>query len=135
MLTKLLLIATGGALGSVARFLLAAGANRAWPNFPSGTLAVNMVGCLCIGVAMPFFVGRAGRGVGGGGAEEWRLLLVVGFLGALTTFSTYAYETFAAGAEGHVGRALANVAVSTLGGLALVWVGYRACERVLSMGG
>lgn len=127
MLTKLALIAIGGGFGAVARFLLSLWANRAWPNFPSGTLAVNLLGCLCIGVAMPFFAGHDPRF-----KEEWRLLLVIGFLGAFTTFSTFAYETFAEGDTGHFARALINIAVSVVGGLALVWIGYQLSDRILA---
>ena len=133
MLTKIALIAAGGGLGAVARFLLAAWANRAWPNFPSGTLIVNLLGCLCIGLLMPLFAGHDPRF-----KEEWRLLLVIGFLGAFTTFSTFAYETFAVGGAegdaGQMGKAFANVAVSVIGGLALVWIGYALTSRLLSSG-
>jgi fluoride exporter len=130
MLIKLALIAVGGGFGAVARFGLSLWANRMWPNFPSGTLAVNLLGCLLIGLAMPFFAGHEPRF-----REEWRLALVIGFLGAFTTFSTFAYETFVEGDSAQFGKALANIAVSVLGGLTLVWIGYRLADRVLGMSG
>lgn len=130
MLTKLTLIAIGGGFGAVARFLLAAWAIRAWPNFPSGTLAVNLLGCLLIGIAMPFFAGHEPRF-----REEWRLLLIIGFLGAFTTFSTFAYETFVEGDAGQFGKVLVNIGISVVGGLTLVWIGYRLTDRLLGMSG
>ena len=130
MLMKLSLIAVGGGVGAVARFGLSLWVNRMWPNFPGGTLAVNLLGCLLIGVVMPFFAGHEPRF-----REEWRLALIIGFLGAFTTFSTFAYETFAEGEADQFGKALANIAVSVIGGLALVWVGYRLTDRVLGLSG
>jgi len=130
MLIKLALIAVGGGFGAVARFGLSLWTNRMWPNFPSGTLAVNLFGCLLIGLVMPVFAGQPPRS-----REEWRLLLVIGFLGAFTTFSTFAYETFVEGDSSQFSKALANIAVSVLGGLVLVWIGYRLTDRVLGMAG
>ncbi|MCB9838673.1 MAG: fluoride efflux transporter CrcB [Phycisphaeraceae bacterium] len=129
MLTKLALVAVGGGAGAVARFLLSLWVNRLVPNFPGGTLAVNLLGCLCIGLAMPLFAGHDPRF-----KEEWRLLLAIGFLGAFTTFSTFAYETFAEFDAGQLPKGLANIAVSVVGGLALVWVGYAVSDRLLSGG-
>lgn len=83
----LLAVAAGGALGSVSRYLLA-GAVQSWFGlaFPAGTLAVNVLGCLAIGV----FLGAL-EGPGAPGPTA-RLLLVTGFLGGFTTYSTYSAE-------------------------------------------
>lgn len=81
--TSLLLVALGGAAGSVARHLVAIlAAAQLGVGFPYGTLAVNVVGSALIGIA-------AGLGLGG----EARLLLVTGFLGGFTTFSAFSLET------------------------------------------
>jgi fluoride exporter len=80
---SLLLVAAGGALGSVLRHLVSiAGLTLLSAAFPWGTLAVNLIGSAAIGVA-------AGLGVQG----EWRLLLVTGLLGGFTTFSAFSLET------------------------------------------
>lgn len=82
-----LLAALGGALGTVARYLTVAAAARVLgPNFPWGTLAVNVGGSLAIGALM------AAIGQWWGGSAELRVLLVTGFLGGFTTFSAYSYD-------------------------------------------
>jgi CrcB protein len=81
--TSLALVAAGGAAGSVARYLVSvAAAGWVGTAFPWGTLAVNILGSACIGLA------------GGLGLEgQWRLLLVTGVLGGFTTFSAFSLET------------------------------------------
>jgi CrcB protein len=82
-LSTTLLVAAGGAAGSVLRYLLSAAAVEAFgTGFPWGTLAVNLLGSAAIGVA-------GGMGLAG----EWRLLLVTGLLGGFTTFSAFSLET------------------------------------------
>ena len=117
---KLLAIAAGGALGALLRYGLTV-RFQAWTghNFPSGTLLVNTLGCLAIGflaaaVAGPVIV-----------REETRAFLVVGLLGAFTTFSTYGFETLALASGGELRLAFLNVALSNALGLAGVWVGLR----------
>ena len=87
---NLLLVAAGGGFGAVARYLLGGFAQR-WSAsvFPVGTLVVNVLGCFIIGAVM----GWGGDKVGP--SPETRLLIVVGFLGAFTTFSALGYETVA----------------------------------------
>lgn len=80
----LLLLVAGGALGTLARY----GLTQAMPRgpFPWGTVAVNALGSLAIGLAMGLWLAE-------GKAEAWRVFLVVGFLGAFTTMSAFAYES------------------------------------------
>jgi len=80
-------VGIGAALGAWLRWGLAAGLNATVPNFPLGTFAANIVGGYLIGVAMEYFSGHAGL------APEARLLVMTGFLGGLTTFSTFSAET------------------------------------------
>ncbi|MBI2824009.1 MAG: fluoride efflux transporter CrcB [Planctomycetia bacterium] len=123
-MTKLLLIAVGGGLGSVLRYGLQGAVQRiAGGGFPAGTLAVNAIGCLCVGflTAMltgPFLI-----------REEYRIGLTVGVLGGFTTFSTFGLETFHLANDGQMRLALANVVLSCGLGFAAVWFGYRLAER------
>ena len=86
--------------------------------FPWGTLAVNLFGCLAIGVVATAVTGRLVER-----PDFLRYFLIVGFLGSLTTFSSFAWETHALAQDGAWVRATLNVAVSVLGGLAGVKLG------------
>jgi CrcB protein len=117
---KYVLIACGGAAGAVARFVVTSAAQRLTDSsFPFGTLIVNVAGCAAIGVAAAVLAGPAF------GREDYRLALVVGFLGAFTTFSAFGFETFALLMERAWWSAFANVAISNVAGLLAVWLGYR----------
>ena len=103
----MLAIAAGGAIGSVLRYLLGALVQRAAPAlFPLGTLAVNAVGCLAVGLAYVWMVERSGAGA------EPRAFVIVGILGGFTTFSTFSLETITLFMHESYGRAAANVAAS-----------------------
>ena len=115
-----LLVGAGGFMGSVLRFLIAGWVQNALPRttFPYGTLAVNVSGCLAIGVLAGLFELRQLFGL------EVRLFLVIGVLGGYTTFSSFAYETLVLARDAEMARALANVALQTVLGLAAAWIGY-----------
>ena len=117
---KLLLIALGGAAGTLARYgtqtALAGLSGRTL--FPWGTLAVNLLGCLVIGYLHGVFSHY--RLI----PTEYRLLIMVGVLGGFTTFSSYGLETINLVHDRQYWRALANFALNNLLGLALVVVGY-----------
>ena len=124
-MTKLLLIAVGGALGAVLRYLVSGWGQGLSPGlFPVGTLIVNVLGCLVFG-----FVGWIATGPRMVG-EELRVFLMVGFLGGFTTFSTYAWETLALARDGQRVGAFANLALSNVLGLAALLVGARVAERM-----
>ncbi len=117
-----LLVLVGGGLGSLARYLVNVLAARlAGPSFPYGTLAVNLVGCLLIG--MVFALGNE-RGVI---APSARLFLMTGFIGGLTTFSSYCLESANLARAGHVQAMVLNLLANNLGGAACVlgglWLG------------
>src|SRR5262245_29692566 len=87
---KYLIVMAGGAVGSLARYVAGTAImSRYGGRFPLGTLVVNATGCFLIGVIMTLMTREAPH-------PNWRLLLVVGFLGGYTTFATFAYETFLA---------------------------------------
>jgi fluoride exporter len=118
---NLLLIAIGGALGSVARYLLSTFVLRATGSlFPIGTFVVNLVGCVVFGA----IAGAAEQRVPL--APELRLFLLVGVLGGFTTFSSYAFESFALVREGHLLAAGANIAGQVVLGLIVLAAGYYA---------
>jgi CrcB protein len=109
-----LLVAIGGAAGSLLRYWLSGVAQRsapaegAWALFPAGTLTVNVLGCLIVGALV-----EAGERRGLLTAEV-RALLIVGFLGGFTTFSAFANETVAMWRSGATAVSLANVALSVV---------------------
>lgn len=118
---NLLLVGSGGFLGSIARYLLggfvlhSTGAAR----FPFATLVVNVTGCLAIG-AIAGFAERASVF-----APSTRLFLITGFLGGYTTFSAFAYETVFLAREHAWVSAVANVIAQMALGLLAVVAGYR----------
>lgn len=114
---KIVCVLLGGSLGALARYGVSLGAARlCGASFPWGTLAVNLVGCFLIGLA--FALGE--RSIL---SPSFRLFLVTGFLGALTTFSTFAMESVGFMRDGLGGPALWNVVANNVGGLLLVLLG------------
>ena len=120
---KLILIALGGSAGALMRYVVSGWGQAlvgGW--FPLGTLVVNVVGCLVIGAAGAYFAGpQLVR-------EEYRLALLVGVLGAFTTFSTFGWETLSLVRDGEMKLALANVLLTNALALLAVWIGYRLTE-------
>jgi fluoride exporter len=119
-MTKWLLIAGGGALGSVFRYALHTSVQRAWGgSFPLGTLTVNLIGCLLIGVLAALFAGPIQL------REEYGIGLGVGLLGGFTTFSTFGLESFLLMNAGQFALAILNILLSCGIGLLAVWLGFR----------
>ena len=115
----ILLVALGGALGSVARFELSTFVMRHahdW-RFPAGTFLVNVVGCFAAGLAAALVEKH------GFFSAETRVFLFAGILGGFTTFSAFGLETMYLLKRGEVGIAAANVVLSVLAGLAALWLG------------
>lgn len=105
----LLFIAIGGASGAVSRYLLATWAHRLWEgHMPVGTLFVNVLGSFTIGVVYVLLVERQLI------HPDWRGVLMVGFLGAFTTFSTFSLETINLMEAGQMAHALGYVLASTV---------------------
>ena len=117
-----LLVAIGGAVGAVARhasnelcrWLLESKLGRLWP---LSTLLVNVVGCFAIGVFMALFQRQQL-------SDEWRLLLVTGGLGALTTFSAFSFETLMLARDDTLALATLNATVNFVFCLLAVWWGW-----------
>jgi CrcB protein len=118
MLRLLAVVATGGAVGSVARYLLQLAVARHFTTpFPLGTLLVNVLGCLLIGL----FYALAEKGTIS--TPELRLLLTTGFCGGFTTFSTFSYETLTLLENGEYVLAALYVAGSVFLGLLATFAG------------
>jgi len=124
MVQKVILIAVGGGAGAVARYLCAAwGQSLTYSVFPVGTLLVNVLGCLCIGLIAGGLAHPASIG------EPYRLVLMVGFLGGFTTFSAFGWETFSLLNDGQFRLAILNVVATNTLGLMAVWLGYRFAQK------
>lgn len=119
----ILLVAAGGALGAVARYLVAnAVAQRVGVEWPWGTLLINLSGCLLISLFL-------GAGAGRIADSNLRYLLPIGFVGAYTTFSTYEYEVLRLFELGRAGPALAYVLASNVLGFLAVAAGAWIARR------
>jgi len=118
-------IALGGATGALARWQVSR-AVYGWlgREFPWGTLAVNVLGSLLMGILAVLLVERMAVGA------EWRGGLLVGFLGAFTTFSTFALETVELAGEGLAPRALANAGVSVVACVLAALVGVQLARHI-----
>ena len=118
----LLVIAAGGAVGSVCRYGLGAAIQRiSQAAFPVGTLAVNVLGCAVAGALVKVFMNAQTH-------SDLRAMLIVGFCGGFTTFSAFSVETLALVQAGAVGKAAAYVALSVVACLLGAALGYAAAR-------
>jgi fluoride exporter len=117
-MNKFLIVALGGAIGSVLRFW-AGGfvSGRMGTRFPYGTFVINITASFLIGFIMTVLAERTHL------SPSWRYLLVAGFLGGYSTFSTFEYETFRAFEDGEVLITALNIALSVGVGFIAVWIG------------
>lgn len=124
-LQKYLLIALGGALGSVARYWIGSTiSGRMGIRFPIGTLVVNLTACVVIGFALTYLTNRIDIDA------AWRFLFVVGFIGAYSTFSTFEWETLATLRTGAFSLAAIYAVGSVILGLAATWGGAALAEAI-----
>lgn len=110
-------ISLGASLGALLRWALSLSLNQWFPALPLGTLAANLVGGYLIGLAMALLAQNQQL------PPEWRLFIITGFLGGLTTFSTFSAEVVTALQQGRLGWAAATVTVHVLGSLLLTLAG------------
>lgn len=116
-MTAFLAIGCGAALGAWLRWGLGLWLNPVFPTLPYGTLAANLLGGYLIGLAIAFFVQHPGL------APEWRLFAITGFLGALTTFSTFSAEVFTLLSRNQLAWAMATASLHLFGSLAMTGLG------------
>jgi fluoride exporter len=117
-LDRYLMVMVGGAVGSLMRYVLGTGImNRTGGRFPVGTVVINITGSFLIGFLMTLLTERLNP------HPYWRLLLVVGFLGGYTTFSSFEWETLGLVRDGSRWLGLLNVVGSVVVGYLAVWLG------------
>ncbi|MGB9242794.1 MAG: fluoride efflux transporter CrcB [Candidatus Acidiferrales bacterium] len=117
-MTKYLMVAIGGALGSVLRFWVGTYiSNRIATRFLAGTFVVNVTACFLIGFVITVLTEKSSWN------PNWRYLIPIGFIGGYSTFSTFEYETFRVFQEGDFLIAGLNVIFSVVVGFVSVWVG------------
>jgi CrcB protein len=126
-MSQILLISLGGAIGTAVRYLTAMLAIR-WlgPDFPYGTVAVNLAGAFLIGLSQELATITLLV------PESLRLFIVVGILGGMTTYSAFTYETVHLAALGMWGRASANILVTNVFCLVLCWLGIVVARSLAS---
>jgi len=118
MIAPYFFVALGGSIGAIARYLTVLFAQNTWGlRFPYGTLLVNTFGSFIAGFLITFLVGRYNAG------EYWRLFFFTGFLGAYTTFSSFAAETLLMFKDGQWLKLCSNIMLNNIGSLAMVLVG------------
>ena len=128
MLIPFLAVAIGGAIGAMARYATVLFAENVWGlNFPYGTLLVNSLGSFLAGFFLALLVGRYA------GEEYWRLFFFTGFLGAYTTFSSFAAESLFLFEQGQWLKLCINIFVNNISALSMVVLG-TVIARTLVLG-
>lgn len=110
-------VSLGGALGCLLRWWLGSRLNGLFPSIPPGTLAANLIGGYVIGCAVAFFAMFAAV------PPQWRLFVITGFCGGLTTFSTFSAELYTLLQEGRTGWACVEAAIHLFGSVAMTFLG------------
>lgn len=115
---KLLLIALGGGIGSVLRFLIASNIGKLFGQaFFWGTLSVNLIGSFLIGIAWALFESNLEH-------DNFRLFIMIGLLGGFTTFSAFSLESLNLFRSGEIKTAISYILLSNLGGISLAFLGF-----------
>ena len=117
MLNSILAISLGASAGAVLRWFLGRALNTLFPAIPPGTLAANLLGGYLIGVALAVFAAAPSV------SPEWRLLIITGFLGGLTTFSTFSAEVATLLQQGRLLWAGAAIGVHVAGSVTMTLLG------------
>lgn len=117
MWKSIVAVSVGSSLGALLRWWLGMRLNSQFPPIPPGTLAANLIGGYVVGVAMAFFATFTAL------APEWRLLVITGFCGGLTTFSTFSAEVVTLFQQGRGTWALAAMASHLAGSLLMTLAG------------
>lgn len=123
-MSKYLVVLLGGGIGSLVRYVASTAIMQRFGGaFPLGTFIINVTGSFLIGLLMTVFTARLDW------SPNWRLLLVTGFLGGYTTFSSFEYESLQALRQGARWMGLFNLVGSAIAGYVAVWLGALLAER------
>ena len=117
MVNSIVVISLGASLGAVLRWLLGLAFNSLFPSLPPGTLAANLIGGYLVGLAVAIFAAQPAL------APEWRLLVITGFLGGLTTFSTFSAEVVLLIQQARWSWAVAAITAHLVGSLSMTMLG------------
>jgi len=117
MWKSILVIAIGATLGALLRWQLGTRLNSIFPTIPPGTLAANLIGAYVVGLGIAFFATFSAI------SPEWRLLVITGFCGGLTTFSTFSAEITTLLQQGRISWALGAVAAHVVGSVVMTFAG------------
>ena len=117
MISSIVSVCAGASIGALLRWFLAGRFNPLSPALPAGTLAANLIGGYLVGVAIAFFAAMPEL------PPQWRLFVITGILGGLTTFSTFSAEVVTQLQQGRPGWALATAFAHLAGSLALTALG------------
>lgn len=117
MWKSILSVAIGATLGALLRWQLGTRLNSIFPTIPPGTLAANLIGAYVVGLGIAFFATFSAI------SPEWRLLVITGFCGGLTTFSTFSAEITTLLQQGRISWALGAVAAHVVGSVTMTFAG------------
>jgi len=117
MMYSMVAIVSGAGIGALLRWFLGLKFNGLYPTIPLGTLVANLLGGYLIGVAIAFFATNTAL------SPEWRLFIITGFLGGLTTFSTFSAEIVTALQEGRFLNATTGIFLHVVGSLIMTFLG------------
>ncbi len=124
---KFIIIGLGGSIGAVLRYELDnLIINATNTNFPWGTLGVNLIGCFVIGLSYKVFYYELLH-------NHFQKLIVTGFLGALTTFSSYSYATLMLFEKGNINLGLLNLLLNNVFGILFAYFGAQIAEKIISL--
>jgi len=117
MVYTVLAIFSGAGFGALLRWFLGTKLNNLYPSIPLGTLSANLIGGYLIGLFIAFFATNTAL------APEWRLFIITGFLGGLTTFSTFSAEIVTLIQEGRLSLSVVAVFLHVMGSIAMTLLG------------
>ncbi|WP_296660326.1 fluoride efflux transporter CrcB [Paraburkholderia sp.] len=125
MYLSILSVSIGGALGSLVRWMLSLRLNAVFPYLPLGTLASNVIAGYIVGVAVAFFARVPNL------SPDWRLFIITGLMGGLSTFSTFSAEVVSHLQQGRYGWALGEIAIHVCSSLVMTILGIATVAAVM----